>query len=98
MTGEEELALFAVQAVQQAATELHIPANVLAERLGNGHLYDLISGARMILTESPGDFVYVIRESEMEGWDGPRVTNWNAGVMAIESAIQAIAPEGEKTE
>lgn len=37
---------------------------------------------------SIGDYVYDIRERELKGWDGPRVTAWGEGARLAEEALR----------
>jgi len=48
---------------------------------------DLLEAGQMLAKEPLGDFVYDIRASELLGWDGPRVTNWSAGVVKLLAAL-----------
>jgi hypothetical protein len=41
-----------------------------------------------------GDLVYMVRDREGEGWDGPAVKQWSDAVMAAETAIKK-ATEGK---
>lgn len=50
---------------------------------------DLLKGARLLTSAaSLGDFIYTIRERELQGWDGPKVKAWSDGCQLIESALK----------
>ena len=42
-----------------------------------------------------GDLIYTVKESEIQGWDGPRVKAWNEGAML---AIEALKQSGTMPE
>lgn len=48
-----------------------------------------------LVEESLGDFVYHIRESELMGWDGPRVVNWGEASVLAEKAARALGWDGK---
>lgn len=39
-----------------------------------------------------GDFVYQIRDSELKGWDGPRVKAWSDGAVLAAEVLKAVGP------
>lgn len=55
---------------------------------------NLIEGAQL-LNSCPhadlGDIVHAIRERELQGWDGPAVTQWSNGVTKLRAALASIA-------
>jgi hypothetical protein len=50
---------------------------------------------RMQSAYNLGDLIYTVKESEVQGWDGPRVTAWNEGAML---AIEALKESGTMPE
>jgi hypothetical protein len=40
-----------------------------------------------------GDLVYMVRDRECEGWDGPAVKQWSDAVMAAQTAIKKATEE-----
>ena len=37
-----------------------------------------------------GDFIYAVRDSEGEGWDGPRVKKWSDAVIRYEKLLERL--------
>lgn len=48
---------------------------------------ELLEALQKLMREPLGDFIYDIRDSEMQGWDGPRVTNWGEACILAKTAI-----------
>lgn len=48
---------------------------------------ELLEALTMLMQEPLGDFIYDVRDSEMQGWDGPRVANWSKAIMKATAAI-----------
>jgi len=53
---------------------------------------------RMLSQESLGDFIYEIRDSELQGWDGPRVENWSRAVRIVAVALAEVDALSGETE
>jgi len=49
-----------------------------------------ITACRAWTQESAGDFVYNIRERELEGWEGERVLAWAAADKAVREVMKLI--------
>ena len=45
---------------------------------------DLKVALQTLVSEGIGDFTYTIRDRELKGWNGPRVTAWSDAVQVIE--------------
>lgn len=57
---------------------------------------DLIKGVRLLrFAASLGDFVYNIREHELQGWDGPKVKAWGEGCRLIDLAMKVLGEDAE---
>ena len=50
-------------------------------------LLDSLAALRMLMREPLGDWVYDIRDNEMQGWEGPRVTAWAEAVKKTGSVL-----------
>ena len=55
---------------------------------------DAIAALRLLNQEGLGDFIYAIRENELEGWSGPRVINWGKAVEATRLVLERADKEG----
>lgn len=59
---------------------------------------DLMRGVRLLMVAKPclGDFVYQIRDSEMQGWEGHRVRAWGEGCGLIHDAMRRLDDRARK--
>jgi len=48
---------------------------------------ELLRALQMLSNEPLGDYIYQVRNDEMEGWTGPRVINWGEAVQKAAAAI-----------
>lgn len=53
---------------------------------------ELADALRVLVAENIGDNVYDIRERELKGWEGPRVTAFSNAVTVIEKYAAPPAP------
>ena len=61
---------------------------------GNGIPWELSYALRVLLDESIGDQVYSVRDRELKGWEGPRVTAYSQACGVI--GKYAAPPEATK--